>query len=289
MTLGIVTDGRFELALRLATVVAVSLLVSGFIHLSFLVVLGGSWSGPVSLRKPALFGISGGLTVLSLAWVFTKVRPRKRDSLLLNCLSASLLVEVGIITAQYWRGVASHFNHSTGLDTAIEITMLILILFATLAIVYLTVRSFAQLPVDPAMALAIRGGMVLLTLSCVLGILTSVLGEVSLSAGKSYELWGKAGVLKFPHGAALHAIQLLPFVAWLLQILRTHNSLFVMQMTLLSQILFLVYAVVQTFTGRDRFEWGPIGGVLLMLTIVSSVFPAIALIRGFGRYVRRTG
>ena len=90
-----------------------------------------------------------------------------------------------------------------------------LILLASCGIIYLTLRTIQLRNIDPAMAIGIRGGMWLLALSCGLGIATSIFGEINISAGRSYELWGRAGVLKFPHGVALHAIQLLPAIAWM--------------------------------------------------------------------------
>jgi hypothetical protein len=261
-------------SLPVPLVVTAVLLLSGCIHLCLLGILGASWHGPLSLRKPALFGISGGLTVFSLAWLITKLEPKRMDRLMINLVSIALLIEVGLITLQYWRGVASHFNHSTIQDATIEFTMLLLILFATGCIFYLAWRTIRLRGVDPAMTIAIRGGMWLLALSCLLGIATSVLGEASLAMGGTTELWGKAGVLKFPHGVALHAIQWLPILAWICRRLGLSHSVRVMQSALIAQILFLVYSVWQTSTGRDRLDFDAAGGSILAITILFTLYPA---------------
>ena len=112
---------------RLAVWLGVLLIASGSVHLAVYAILGTTWHGPLSLRKPALFGISGGLTVWSLAWLMTQLQPRRLDRFLANALATGLFVEVALITVQYWRGVASHFNRATNIDTAIEFTMLGLI------------------------------------------------------------------------------------------------------------------------------------------------------------------
>lgn len=39
---------------------------------------------------------------------------------------------------------------------------------------------------------------------------TTILGEINIANGRSPETWGRGGVLKYPDGAALHAIQTLP-------------------------------------------------------------------------------
>lgn len=265
---------------RLPLLISALLLVSGCVHLAILAVQGAAWNGPLSLRKPALFGISGGLTTGSIAWLMTQLKPKKGDRFFVNTFAIALLIEVALITMQYWRGVGSHFNNSSGFDSAIEISMLLLILYATGVIVYLSYRTFRLREIDRSMAIAIQGGMWLLALSCLLGIGTSVLGHASLSAGRSYETWGKAGVLKFPHGVALHAIQMLPMVAWLAYRVAKKNSVRIVQSTLAAQISFLVYAVWQTSQGRNRFDWDTIGGVNLVLVCLFSVYPGIVLVIG---------
>ena len=262
---------------RFSMIVAATLLLSGFIHLALFALVGTSWEGPLSLRKPALFGISGGLTTWSLAWLITKLVPRKRDRFLVDAMSLGLLVEVCLITMQYWRGVASHFNHATSFDTAIEMAMLVLILLVTLGIFYLTVRTAWLRDADPAMSIAIRGGMWLLALSCLLGIGTSVLGQMSIDAGKGYEIWGRAGVLKFPHGVALHAIQLLPILAWICHVLGVVQSARALAAALASQVLFLVYAVWQTSQGRDRFDCDWVGGGMLGVVVMLAMVPVVAM------------
>ncbi len=275
-TLNASTNGGV-LAYRLPMTIAAILICSGCVHLALLAVWGASWGGPLSLRKPALFGISGGLTVWSLTWLMTQLHPRRIDRLLASSIAVGLLVEVALITMQYWRGVASHFNTSTPLDAAVETSMLVLILAVTGAIVYLTLRTTRLRDIERSMGWAIQGGMWLLALSCVLGIGTSVLGHESLSTGRSYEVWGRAGVLKFPHGVALHAIQLLPIVAWIAQRIAPKQSVPIVQSTLASQIVFMVYAIWQTAQGRDRFDWDSVGGVLLAVTALLAAFPVAML------------
>jgi len=269
------------MGLKTSLWVTAVLLTSGLIHLVLLVILGTSWDGPVSLRKPALFGISGGLTTWSIAWLMTQLKPRKYDSVLSNLLAVGLLVEVALITVQCWRGVPSHFNHSTNLDAIFEFTMLGLILAATVAIVYLTFRTRQLQAIEPSMALAIQGGMWLLALSCGLGFLTTALGELNMALGRRYELWGRAGVLKFPHGVALHAIQFLPLVAWIALRLKVKNPSQLVQAFLSAQLFFLLYACWQTSQGRARFDWDAIGGILLGITVVIGSFATAALTKSW--------
>ena len=265
--------------LRASLWVTAILLFSGTTHLFLLGILGASWEGALSLRKPALFGISGGLTTFSIAWLMTQLRPQKYDSAMSNSIAVALLIEVALITMQYWRGVASHFNHSTGFNALCEFTMLGLILAVTAAVIYLSFRTTRLREIEPAMALAIQGGMWLLALSCVLGVLTTALGELNIALGRPHELWGKAGVLKFPHGVALHAIQFLPLAAWTLIRLKMPNAHRMVLLLLSSQVLFLLYAVWQTSRGLARFDWDSVGGILLAISAVLGVLPVVAIIK----------
>jgi len=266
-----------SMGLKTSLWVTVVLLTSGLVHLALLVILETSWNGPISLRKPALFGISGGLTTWSIAWLMTQLKPQRYDSVLSNLLALGLLLEVALITIQCWRGVPSHFNHTTTLDAIFEFTMLALILAATVAIVYLSLRTRQLRAIEPSMALAIQGGMWLLALSCGLGVLTTALGELNIALGRPYELWGRAGVLKFPHGVALHAIQFLPLVAWLAKKLKVDNRSQLVQAFLSAQVFFLLYACWQTSQGRSRFDWDSIGGVLLGITVMFGLYAIATL------------
>ena len=65
---------RGEPVERRGYLVGALLLSSGLIHLAMLVSTGASWEGPLSLRKPATFGLSFGLTLITLTWVTSFLR-----------------------------------------------------------------------------------------------------------------------------------------------------------------------------------------------------------------------
>jgi hypothetical protein len=241
---------KFHLSLLIGTV----LFASGFFHLMLLWSSGADWSGPVSLRKPGLFGVSAGVTVWSIAWVLTQLEPRRNDQRLASFMSGGLLVEVGLITLQYWRGVPSHFNRATALDATIESIMLGVILLVTAGIGWLCCRSRQLQPMIESRAIAIRAGLWLLLVSCGLGLLATIAGEVNLATGRPPEVWGRAGILKYPHGAALHAIQVLPLLSLVLRKLRVPLDAWLLRAAVTSQVLFLALALSQTLCGRGRTE-----------------------------------
>ena len=258
---------------RLLYISGALLLLSGLIHVGVWFVLGGQWEGPVSWRKPILFGISTGLTVLSVGWIYPKLKPQKWDSFLYGLLGLSLVVEVALITLQQWRGVASHFNHSTQLDTLIENWMAYLITFATIALVEFTRRCFVGLNAPSDLKRAIRGGMAFLVISCLIGFLISIHGNSQVAAGGDPSKFGAAGVTKFPHGVAIHAIQLFPVAAWLLLKLGVPLNLRTRAINglIASTAAFLLFSLVQTLEGKDRFDLTFSGAILLIASLLCLV------------------
>jgi hypothetical protein len=258
-------------AIRICTVCAVVLLASGGAYLVAWLLLGGPWEGPTALRKPILFGLSTGITLASLTWVMTGLRPRWGDAWLYGSLGGALVLEVALIDVQQARGVRSHYNHDTLLDGAITQAMGVLILWATALIVDLAVRSHRALRFDPDDAWAARAGLWLLVVGCGLGIGITVVGEAQLARGLAPETFRGQGVLKFPHGLPLHAIQVLWLQVRLLRWLgapmpRRCASI---TATAVGFAAVTVYGGVQTFLGAPR--WPPIAASApwLVLTVVA--------------------
>lgn len=264
--------------------IGILLVGSGVAHLVIWGVLGGPWEGPVTWRKPILFGISGGLTSLSLGWAWSKLPWRWGDAWLAASIAWALLVEVALIDLQAWRGVASHFNRSTPLDSWLYDTMGVLILWVTLVAVDLTIRFFRQptgLTAD--MLLAVRAGLVLLVISCLLGIWVSVYGDLRVAAGLEPERYGAAGVPKFPHGAVIHALQWLPMLAWVAR--RTGFTerwrVSLVALATVGTSLIGWFALVQTLAGRSRFDVTPATGALLAVGVVCLAGSVLPIVAGF--------
>jgi hypothetical protein len=279
-------DGTLLAKFRPSILIGAALIASGMIHLTLLYVTGADWSGPLSLRKPGLFGVSAGVTIWSMVWVLTQFEPRHHDHRLGSLLSGGLLLEVGLITLQQWRGMPSHFNRATLLDATIESMMLGLILLVTAGIAGLCWRSRHLRPMPVSRAIAIRAGLWLLLVSCGLGLLVTLAGEVNLANNRAPEAWGKAGILKYPHGAALHAIQTLPLLSIMLQKFRVTHSAWLIRSTVAAHVLFLAQALWQTFHGRARMDLDmtsfaalAVAGLLLFLPIVAILHAALLMPR----------
>lgn len=100
------------------------LIGSGIFHFGVFVLLSGPLDGPVSWRKPATFGLSFGLTLITISWVasYLTLSPRAR-SWLLGVFAADCVLEVASITVQAWRHVPSHFDTETPLNTVIAMNL----------------------------------------------------------------------------------------------------------------------------------------------------------------------
>jgi hypothetical protein len=259
-------------------IVGLILVASGLAHAAVWAALGGPWEGPVTWRKPILFGISGGLTCLSAGWAWSQLPRRRGDGWLAAATAWALLIEVGLIDLQRWRGVASHFNRQTPLDSFLYDLMGGLILFVTLVILDLTIRFFGQpTPLPADMLLAARAGLVLLAISCLLGIWISAYGDLRVAAGLSPEMYGEAGVPKFPHGAVIHAIQWLPLLAWAARrggLGESRRYRLVVSATVGTSLIG-IYALVQTLMGRERLDVTPATATLLAIGIACIAVPAI--------------
>jgi hypothetical protein len=236
------------------------MIASGLLHAIPFALHGASWEGAVSYRKPILFGISSGLTAWSAICLAAALPPIRWKTGLVNSLAVSLVGEVGLVTLQFWRGVPSHFNRSTAFNAWVEAGLLACITWATIVLILLTIWSFRQLTMTQPMVLAFRWGMVLMIVSCAVGFVITGIGVYQQSLGMPPETYGKAGVLKFPHGIVIHAVQVLPLGVWLLRRLGASSSL---QARWANQagwamVCLLSLSLAQTCAGCDRTDlWWP--------------------------------
>ncbi|MFF3560094.1 hypothetical protein ACFYXS_08665 [Streptomyces sp. NPDC002574] len=208
----------FRPAERASYATGALLVASGLFHLAVLAVDGGPWDGPVSWRKPVTFGVSFGLTLIAVAWVTSYLRVgERRRAVLLAVFAADCVVETGGITLQAWRRVPSHLNMETGFDTAVSMTLavgggvLVVVLGAFAA------AAFRHRPTGPAgMALALRSGFAILLVGLASGAAMIARGVYLTRTGHQEAAYHSTAPLKPLHAVSLHAVLVLPALAWLL-------------------------------------------------------------------------
>jgi hypothetical protein len=252
-------------------------------HAGVYVVLDGGWDGPVSWRKPIEFGVSGGITLLSLAAVMARL-PRTSWLVWPCAVGLSLFVpETLLIDLQRWRGVPSHFNDKTPFDAAVFSGMGILVAVVSLAIMAMTIWTFVSLRGPTSTNVAIRTGMVFLSIGQLLGfaILTNGLGVDDLSRAS---IFGAAGEMKLPHAVALHGLQVIGVLALILE--RTPLSearrLQIVVLAIAGYTDALGVATIQTFGGHAPLDLAP-------LTLVAGLAALVLLALAYASALRAAG
>jgi hypothetical protein len=229
---------------RAAYAVSALLVVSGAFHLLVYAVDGGPWEGPVSWRKPIVFGLSFGITLATMAWIagLTGMR-RWLGWVIIGSFAVASALEVALVTMQRWRGVPSHFNEDTAFDSTVFGIMGALVSLIVLLTVVLTVWAVVRLDAPPSLALAVRAGLVLVLVSQAVGV------HMIIEGGNTF---GPAGAMKLPHAVTLHAVQVLPAVALLVLTRETseRHRLRVVGLAAVGYAFMVAATMVQTYDGR---------------------------------------
>jgi hypothetical protein len=209
----VVTAGPAE---RVCYLVGLALIGSGLLHVVVLAVDGGPWRGPVSWRKPATFGLSFGLTLMTVGWLsaYLPLSDRWRR-LLLGVFALDCCVEVAGITLQAWRHVPSHVNRETPFDSAVSTVLaagggVLVVVLGVLGVTALRAR------VAPSMRLALRAGFLALMIGLASGAAMIARGVAEVNGGRQQQAYEVVGFLKPVHGVGLHGVLVLPALAWLL-------------------------------------------------------------------------
>jgi hypothetical protein len=208
--------GGLRRAERVAWLVGAVLVASGLVHLAIAAGSDRPWDGPLSWRKPATFGLSFGLTLISVAWVTRGLRLSARArAVLLGVFTVDCGVEVLGITVQAWRHVPSHFNTETPFDATVAFS-----LAAGGAVLVAVLGTFAvtafrgRVDGPPSVRLALRAGFGLLLAGLAAGVAMIARGEILIRSGNRTAGYDDAGFLKLFHGVTLHAVLVLPLLAW---------------------------------------------------------------------------
>lgn len=267
------------------------MMLSGLFHLGVFLVDGGSWKGPVSWRKPVTFGLSFGVTTITLAWIAGMLRYRRSLAVATVVVAVTSALEVFLVAMQKWRGVPSHFNDNTAFDSGIFSLMGLTVAVLGVAIVVIAVFALKPFDADPAMVVGVRVGMLVLIAAQLLGGAIIANGQIIDKDPLETDLaiFGSAGLMKLPHAVTMHAIQVLPILALLLAATalparRRRNIMWIAS----SGYFGLILAVaLQTFGGRAPFDLTPASiGVLL----ASLVLGAVAIFGlGAGLFASKTG
>jgi len=197
--------------------------------------------------KPAKFAASISVYSFTLAWLFGYLPSHARTRRVVGWMTAAaMLIEMGIIGAQAARGTTSHFNVSTPLNTALWATMGAAIVTQTISTIAVAVALFREKFADRALGAALRLGMVITIAGAFLGGAMTQPDEAQLAEmragrpavsgahtvggtdggpGVALTGWSREhGDLRVAHFMGLHALQVLPLLAFALRRTRIARS-----------------------------------------------------------------
>lgn len=240
------------------------LVLLGAFHIAVQLIAPRPWESNIGWRKPILFGVSTGITLVSLSWVarFVTTRRGRAAALIISILAP---LEVLIITVQTWRNVPAHFNNGSTVDQMLTNSIDAMLVAITLAIFYLTWQSFRIQDLEPDWLLSLRLGMIYLSIGCMLGFGVAIYGNIILATGGDPAAVAPNGVPKFVHGMPVHALQILPMLVFFLRLINPNLSNRKKSIWFISHAIALatVYAFWQTINGLNRFELNMVGFLLL--------------------------
>jgi len=202
-------------------------------------------TGAPAWLKPAKFAISTLIFAASMAWLFQYLTtsPKLKRGLAWT-LSSALVLEVAIISVQAARGSTSHFNAGTALDGALFSVMGVGIAVLWICMLWVAVLLFRQRFANAAFGWALRFGMAISVAGASAAGLMLPPNQQQIETLKRHERpmtigahtvgapdggeglpgvgWSaRHGDLRIPHFFGLHALQVIPFCAWLFTRRRT--------------------------------------------------------------------
>jgi len=190
--------------------------------------------------KPAKFAISISVYAFTLAWLLGFVEGHSRlVRLIANVTVASIAVEIIAIVTQVVRGTTSHFNVSTPFNYLVWMSMGGFIVLVWVMNLLLAVLLIRQRMTDRAFAWSLRLGVLISFLGMAVAFLmvpptsqqlaviagghgprimgAHTVGVADGGPGLPFLGWSTvAGDLRVGHFIGLHALQVLPFLGWLL-------------------------------------------------------------------------
>lgn len=177
--------------------------------------------------KPAKFGISIVIYVLTLAWLLSLVEGHRRLVRAAGVVTAVALIgELVLIDLQVIRGTTSHFNDATSFDAAVFDVMGVMIALVFIAAVVVAVLLIRQRSLPEPLATGIRGGLLVALLGMAeAGLMIAnrtwqsggghTVGAKDGGPGLPLLGWStQHGDLRAAHFVGLHALQALLLIAW---------------------------------------------------------------------------
>lgn len=172
--------------------------------------------------KPWKFATSIAIFTATMGWLLPSLSLTDRvENVATYTVGGAMTIEILLISVQAARGVASHFNTSTSLDSTIFIVMGVTITLSSVAVAYVLWRVVRDPPpLAPAYRWGIILGMLLFVIVSFEGWLMVAqgghgVGAPSDSRGLPLVNWSlTGGDLRIAHFIGLHSLQVLPLTGY---------------------------------------------------------------------------
>ncbi|MEX2962322.1 hypothetical protein [Microbulbifer sp. TYP-18] len=258
-------------------------LIIGAVSIVLFAVQGGPLTGTVSWRKPILFSISFSMIQINIAWLLSYLPVWRRRSLVtVGFIGWAVTLTLVFVFMQQLRGTMSHFNWLTGTFNAIIARLIIL--FAVLACIgalVITFQSYKSLSmsISPALARAIRAGLVFFSIGNVLGftIIANVVYLLFYLGRTDANLYvaGEAGRILLPHVIALYGLSFLSIAYWVIS--KFHNS-----ETCFKRITYWIYfysgcigwSMLQAYPGEHTRNFYMVSYITFTLLVIALAYGA---------------
>jgi len=188
--------------------------------------------------KPLKFALSTLIYTVTWSWLIGQMKRWHRlASVAGTTIAIALVIELGLITGAAATGTTSHFNVSTPFATAVWAAMAISISILWISTFLVAILLFFTRFSDAARAVAIRGGAVISVVGLGLAYLMTgptaaqldnfqgiagahTVGLADGGPGLPVLGWSTvAGDLRIPHFIGMHALQAIPLVLLLIELM----------------------------------------------------------------------
>lgn len=215
-----------------------------------------------SLIKPLKFAVSIWIYCWSFAWILPFIS-NKRTVLRFSLVATfTMLFEQGVITIQAFRGTLSHFNMATPLESILFSLMGVFITILTIHSFIVAIRLKKQEDeLNPGLKDAIFWGIVIMVFASFIGGIMGALNSHQIGGemgkeGLKFVNWStQHGDLRIAHFIGIHALQILPLLAYVLIKFHWNEQRIVRTVRAASLIYFVIVTLVlvQALMGRPLF------------------------------------
>ena len=268
---------------RILCLVALANLGLAVVFTVLMVLDGRTLLGRNIWTKPWKFATSIAIFTATVGWLLPSISlPNRTERAVATVIGAAMTIEITLIGGQAARGVASHFNSSTPIDTGIYMVMGITITISSIVVGYLLWQVIRRPPdIAPAYLWGIGLGMFVFLIASFEGWLMisrggHAVGTASDSPGLPLLNWTvTGGDLRIAHFTGLHALQVLPFAGYLAATwdrLTTRGSLFAVGAVTILYSGFTVMTFLQAIAGN------PFVATVIAPWLSPAVFAGIILV-----------